>query len=98
MIRPVIVPLESLEAEEDNEPPSLEKRHDLFAYPCFSMDSPSFGLTSKSKFIRQNSSCPITGLSINTQQGRCIHTILQGSTGKVLTFFPWSSFYGPPRC
>ena len=55
MIHPVFVPLESLEAEEDNEPPSLEKRQDLIACPWLGMDSPSFGLTSKPKFIRHNS-------------------------------------------
>jgi len=55
MINPVFVPLESLEAEEDNEPPSLEKRLDLFACPCVCMDSPAFGITSKPQSILQNS-------------------------------------------
>jgi hypothetical protein len=90
--------MESLEAEEDNEPPSLEKRHDLIVCPCPGMDSPSFGLTSKPKFIRHNPFYSGTGFSRNSQPERCFCFALNGPAGKVLTFFSWSLFSRPPQC
>lgn len=98
MINPVFIPLESLEAEEDNEPPSLEKRHDLIARPCPGMDSPSFGLTSKPKLIRHNPFYSGPGFFRNSQPERCFSFALNGPSGKVLTFFPWSLYSRPPQC
>jgi hypothetical protein len=97
MINPVFVPMESLEAEEDNEPPSLEMRHDLIARPCPGMDSPSFGLTGKPKFFRHNPFYSSTGFFRDSQPGRCFCLPLHGPAGKVLMFFPWSPFSGPPQ-
>jgi hypothetical protein len=87
MINPVFVPLEALEAEEDNEPPSLEKRLDLFACPCVCMDTPPVGLTSNPKFIRQYPFYSGTGFSGNRKQGQGFCIALCGPAGNVLTFF-----------
>jgi hypothetical protein len=98
MIRPVIVPLESLEAEEDNEPPSLDSRDTLFPYSIFHMDSPAFILKSKPKFIQNISFLSDTFISGIIRQGFCFRISHSGSVGEVLTLFPRSPISGSPRC
>jgi hypothetical protein len=98
MIHPVFVPLEPLEVEEDNEPPSLGKRHDFIACPCVCMESPSFCLSSVSKFIQQNPFYSATDPTAISRQGQVVNIALRGSAGNVLTVFPRHSFSGPPQC
>lgn len=98
MIKSIFVPLESLEAEEDNEPPSLDSGHDLLAYSFFLMFFPSFSLTSKPKLIRKNPFFSGHDLSGIMRLGFCCFICICGSVGEVLTFFPWCPFFGQPRC
>jgi hypothetical protein len=98
MIHSVFVPLEPLEVEEDNEPPSLEKRHDFIACPCVCMDSPSYGLTSVSKFIQQNPFYSATDITAISQQGQIVCIALHGSAGNFLTVLPRHPFSGPSQC
>jgi len=98
MLNPVFIPLDSLEAEEDNEPPSLEKGLDLLACPCVCMGSPALSLTSKPKAIRHLSLFSGTDVSRNLPQGQRLRIALSGWVGEVLTFFPWRPVCALPRC
>jgi hypothetical protein len=98
MIKPILVPLESLEAEEDNEPPSFEKLLDRVACPSVRMISPAFGLTSSPNPVHQNPYDPGSDLSKGMLQQRCCRIPLRGPGGGVLAFFPWHRISGSPWC
>jgi hypothetical protein len=98
MIKPVFVPLETLEAEEDNEPPSLHRGYHFLPDSIFHMDSPAFSLTTKPKFTRINSLFSGADIIRIIRQGLCFCISLSGSVGEVLTFFPWRPISGSPRC
>ena len=98
MIKPVFIPLETLEAEEDNEPPSFAIGYHFLPFSIFHMDSPSFSLTTKPKFIRINALFSGADIIRIIRQGFCSCISLCGSVGEVLTFFPWRPISGSPRC
>ncbi len=98
MIKPVFVPLETLEAEEDNEPPSLASGYHFLPDSIFHMDSPSFSLTTKPKFIRINSLFSDADIIRIIRQEFCFCISLSGSVCEVLTFIPWTPVSGSPRC
>jgi len=98
MIKPIFVPLESMEAEEDNEPPSLDSGHDFLADSFSRMDFPSPGPTSKPKRIRQSLLYSDADLFANMWHGQCPPPSLSGPAGEVPISFPRPRFSGPQRC
>lgn len=93
MTKPIFIPLESLEAEEDNEPPSLIIGHNLLNYLFFHLASPSYSLTNKPNLIRKNPFFSRANLSGIKRQGFFFCISLSGSVGKVLTF-SWNPYSG----